>query len=203
MQRPAIATRPATAADSPALAALLARAFADDPALAYVFPDRATRPRRLLAFFRLILRAESHPADTVVADGAAGDPAAAAVWRAPGATGVPTSTMVRLALPMLRVFGAGLPRALRLQAVVDAHHPAEPHWYLAFAGCEPACHGRGYGGAAIRARLRACDADRLPAALETANEANVALYAALGFRVVDRYDAAPGLRFWAMWREPA
>ncbi len=196
MQRAAIPVRAATPADAGAVTAVLALAFADDPVFAYLFPDPLTRPRRLVQFFAIITRTEARPADTLIA----GDFAAATVWRAPGAWQTPVSAMLRSAIPLLRTFGGGLPRALRLQSLVDAHHPPTPHWYLAFAGCDPARHGRGYGGAAIRAKLHDCDAAGLPAALETANEGNLAIYAALGFVVTGTFAAAPGLTFWSMWR---
>ena len=56
-------------------------------------------------------------------------------------------------------------------------------------------------GAAIRAKLAAVDAARLPAGLETATETTLGLYGALGFRVTGRFDFAPGQPMWTMWRE--
>lgn len=196
MPREAIPVRPATAADAPVIVETLSRAFIADPALAHVFPDVADRPRRLRRFFDLVVRAEADPAHSRIA----GDGAAVTIWRPPGRWSTPPETMVRLAVPMLRTFGFGLPRALRLQTMLERHHPAAPHWYLEFAGCDPACHARGYGGAAIRAKLAETDAAGFPAALETANAANLAIYGALGFRVTGTFDAAPGLTFWSMWR---
>lgn len=197
MARDPIPTRTATRADAAAVAGVLARAFVADPVMAYLFPDAASRVQRLQRFYDLIVRAEADPADWTIA----GDDAAATIWRPPGKGSVPTATMLRLAWPMLRAFGSGLPRALRLQALLDVHHPAEPHWYLAFAGCVPEQQGRGFGGAAIRAKLAAVDAARLPAGLETATETNLGLYGALGFRVTGRFDFAPGQPMWTMWRE--
>lgn len=197
MQRPPIAVRPAVAADGRAVAEILARAFAVDPALSYVFPDDARRPRQLAQFFDLMRRAEADPADTLI-DG--GD-AAVTVWRKPGEWHTPVSTMVRLAWPMVATFGTGLPRELRLQALLDRHHPTVPHWYLQFAGCDPARQGRGFGGTAMRARLAQTDAAGRPTALETANPANLALYGALGYKVTGTFDVTSALRFWTMWRE--
>ena len=176
----------------------LARAFADDPALGYIFPRSRTRSLKLQRFFELMLRSEADSALTDIA----GDGAAAAVWRAPGHWQTTRLTMLRLALPMIAAFGSNLPRALRLQALLETHHPSEPHWYLEFLGCEPAQQGNGYGGAAARARLAQCDRDRLPAALETATAANVPLYMALGFAVTGEFDVPGGPHFWSMWREP-
>jgi len=198
MLRPAIPVRVATADDRALVANVLAAAFMADPALGYIFPDIAARPRKLLQFFALIARTEADPADTLIAGG----DAAATVWRKPGHWATPTSVMLRHAWPMLTTFRWALPRALRLSAALEKHHPLEPHWYLEFAGTDPARHGRGFGGAAIRARLRECDAQGIPAALETANEANLAIYAALGFRVTGTFEIGDSLTFWTMWRDP-
>jgi RimJ/RimL family protein N-acetyltransferase len=208
--RPPIAVRAATIADRAIVAAVLARAFIADPALGYIFPDVASRPRRLRAFFDLIVRSESDPGDWCFAaeavpagSGVPADAAAVTIWRKPGAWKTPPSAMLRLIVPLIATFGTALPRALRLQGLLEANHPAAPHWYLEFAGCDPARHGRGFGGAAIRARLAATDTIGMPTALETGNEANLAIYAALGFRVTGDFAVTPDLHFWTMWRDPA
>ncbi len=200
--RPPITVRPAAAADRAAVSGVLAHAFVADPALAYVFPDASRRADRLAHFFDLITATEADPALTDLALGPDGAPVAAAIWRAPGTWKTPASTMFAHAWPMLRTFGTALPRALALQAALEAHHPATPHWYLEFAGCVPTLHGRGYGGAAIRARLAHCDAGGHAAALETAKESNLALYRSLGFEVTDSFTVPRGPMFWSMWREP-
>lgn len=198
MQRPPIQIRPASLDDRARVAAIMADAFADDPALSFIFPDAATRPERLRRFFTLIQRTENDPALTSIA----GDNAAAAIWRRPGEWQTPPLTMLRLAVPMLSTFGSALSRALRLQALMESHHPRIPHWYLAFVGCASQQQGRGFGGAAIRARLAQCDAQGLPAALETATESNLAIYTAMGFRITDTFKLDDGPQFWGMWRDP-
>ncbi len=199
--RPPIPVRPATAADGHAVAAILARAFIADPVMRHLFPDDARRPAKLAQFFDLVRRAEGDPADTLIAADAAGNGAAVTVWRKPGEWRTPAAAMLRLAWPMLATFGLALPRALRVQSLLEANHPAAPHWYLEFAGCIPERHGRGLGGAAIRARLAATDAAGVPTALETANPANLPIYAALGYRVTGDFDVTPSLKFWTMWRD--
>ena len=194
--RPPIAVRPATAADLGAVRDILARAFIADPVMRHLFPRDESRPAKLASFFALIGRAATDPADPLIADDAA-----VSVWRKPGEWRTPPATMLRLAWPMLATFGAALPRALRVQGLLEKHHPAAPHWYLEFAGCVPERHGRGFGGAAIRARLVETDAAGIPTALETANPANLPIYAALGYRVIGTFDVTPDLRFWTMWRD--
>ncbi len=203
--RPPITVRAATVADRAVVATILARAFVADPALGFIFPDVTSRPRRLRAFFDLVVRSEADASDWCIAgDGAVpGDAAAVTIWRRPGAWKTPPSAMLRLIVPMLTTFGTALPRALRLQALLEANHPTAPHWYLEFAGCVPERHGRGFGGAAIRARLAETDSAGVPTALETANPANLPLYGALGFRVTGDFAVTPDLHFWSMWRDPA
>jgi ribosomal protein S18 acetylase RimI-like enzyme len=81
---------------------------------------------------------------------------------------------------------AGPPRGERL-ALLEAMgrvHPTEPHWYLPMIGVVPERQGQGLGSALLRLALARCDADRLPAYLESTNPANVPLYERHGFRVV-------------------
>ncbi len=188
------AVRPATAADRALVAATLAAAFVDDPAMRYLFPDDAARPARLRRFFSLIWRAEPDRTTSFVTDGAA------ALWRRPDEWRTPVSRMLRLAGPMIGTFGTALPRALRLMTLMEAHHAEPPHWYLEFVGCRPERQGKGLGGAVIRAGLARADEAGMPCALETATAANVPIYLALGFRVTSEFSAPGGLNFWEMWR---
>ena len=196
-----IAVRAATQADRTATAKLLARAFIADPAMAYLFPDAEVRAGRLDRFFAMMTRVDAEVGNWSLAQD--GDtPVAAALWRPPGAWATPVSAMLRQLPHLVRTFGLRLPQALALQHVLEAHHPQAPHWYLQFAGCDPLAQGKGFGGAAIRARLAQCDADGLPAALETATPSNLGLYQALGFVIADTYTIKNGPDFWTMWREP-
>eukprot|EP01041_Mallomonas_annulata_P030478 gene30478-52615_t len=59
-------------------------------------------------------------------------------------------------------------------------HPEEPHWYLSMIGVDPSHHGQGLGSALLKAGLQRCDADGLPAYLESSNPKNVPLYERFG-----------------------
>ena len=194
--------RTAAHADRAITADVLAQAFIDDPAMAYLFRDASVRPQKLARFFGLMTAIGADPADWSLAQDAAGVPVAAAMWRPPGAWRTPTTTLIRQLPALLATFGLALPRALALQSALEAHHPHAPHWYLQFAGCVPAMQGKGHGGAAIRARLAQCDSQGLPAALETATQANLGLYQALGFVITGTYAISNGPTFWTMWRAP-
>lgn len=200
--RPPIDVRAAAEAERAIAASVLARAFIDDPAMAYLFPDAARRAARLDRFFATITRMDASTEHWSLAFDPAGTPVAATLWRPPGQWVTPPAAMLRLLPRLVSTFGIGLPRALGLQATLESHHPQAPHWYLQFAGCVPAAQGRGYGGAAIRARLAECDAQGLPAALETATPSNLGLYQSLGFVITGSHDIENGPTFWNMWRDP-
>ncbi|MGW8136716.1 GNAT family N-acetyltransferase [Sphingomonas zeae] len=188
--------REAGARDRAAVATMLGRAFADDPAMSYIFPDAADRARRLPRLFGLLFDSDAVGMRLVSQDADAGT-----FWRPPGQAHVPTMAFVRRLIPVLHALGASLPRAMRLGDAVEAHFPSEPFWYLHIAGVDPARQGRGLGGASIRAGLARCDADGVSAYLETATESNVGLYARLGFELTGEWSVPKGgPRFWSMMR---
>jgi ribosomal protein S18 acetylase RimI-like enzyme len=67
---------------------------------------------------------------------------------------------------------------------MDAAHPKEPHWHLAFIGVDPAHQGKGIGGALLGQTLARVDEQRMHAYLESSNPANVPLYRRHGFEVI-------------------
>jgi len=102
------------------------------------------------------------------------DHAAAALWRAPGLAGLLT-----------------------------ARRPREPHYYLALLGTDPRRQGHGIGSAMLSSQLTRCDAEGLPAYLESSNRRNLALYARQGFEVIQEMKLKRrGPPTWLMWREP-
>ena len=84
---------------------------------------------------------------------------------------------------------------------LEAIHPTEEHWYLEVVGVDPSQRGRGIGTTVIAPMLERCDAEGLPAYLESSNEANLPLYARFGFEVVDEVHPGNGCPpVWPMWR---
>lgn len=184
-------------ADRARIAAMLARAFADDPATSYIFPDPAVRARKLPALFGLLFDEDALGMRLVTAGGEA-----ATLWRAPGQTRTSYWHMLRQALPMIGVFGTALGRALAVSNATEVHFPRGDYWYLHIAGCDPAAQARGFGGAVVRAGLERVAGSSLPAYLETATERNLGFYRAIGYEVLGDWRVAKdGPRFWSMWRE--
>ena len=190
--------------DLDAVAAMLARAFHDDPLSRYVKPDPEHRAATGPAHFAAAVRA-------VRADGevwVTGDLSAAACWRRPGAHHVTPEQAAAAGLDRVPEI-IGEEANARLRAVfayvrprVDALAPPS-HWYLMLLGVEPARQGHGLGAEVLAPVLARADADRLPCWLETVDPRNVSFYRRQGFDVVeDGVEPGSGLRYLLMRRDP-
>jgi ribosomal protein S18 acetylase RimI-like enzyme len=189
-------------------AEVLARAFLNDPMSRYLVPDEAKRARLLPIFFSIQVRYCLRYGEVYGTRGLDG----AACWLSPGAT---SPTLGRLARTALRIPGirrvpfelgaSGLRRYMDAERYSGAIHERAapgPHWYLWLIGVEPACQGKGIGGALMQPVLARASAEGVPCYLETNNAANVAFYEKHGFRVVsDGEVPRRGLRVWAMLRK--
>ena len=182
--------------DRAAIAATLARAFGEDPATSFIFPDPVRRAKQLPKLFALLFDEDVRGMRLVTAGGEA-----ATLWRPPGGNRTSRLDLLREAIPLLRIFGTALGRALAVSDAIDLHLPDGEYWYLHIAGCEPAQQGKGFGGAAVRAGLERVAGSGLPAYLETPLERNIGFYQGLGFEVIaDWVVPKGGPRFWSMWR---
>ena len=195
--RPVPVIRPATLADRPAIIAVLAAAFIDDPALAWIFPDTARRASQLERFFGLITRADARLPLAQVALAGDGHIIGAALWRPPGAWALPATSLIANLPRLAATFTTALPRTLGLMGTMDHQHDRRPHWYLQFIGVAPAGQGQGVGGALLRAGP--ARAGGQPCYLETATPSNVGLYQAHGFAVRNEWQHGNAPNFWSMW----
>jgi len=190
--------RPARGEEVPQLAAMLARAFHDDPVTAWFMRNERRRPRYATRFFgwqlhRLLGQEQVH---------VTGDASGVAVWALPGQWRESTWQALRLFVALVPALGSHLPTAARGVDRVEKRHPTEPHLYLAVLGTEPSAQGQGIGSALLRPGLELCDREGLPAYLESSKERNVAFYSRFGFRVTEEV-AMPGggPKVWLMWRD--
>ncbi|MFM5885781.1 MAG: GNAT family N-acetyltransferase [Novosphingobium sp.] len=189
----------AASADRAALVATLSAAFADDPAMAWIMPDRADRVRRLPRLFGLLVSED-------LADGwclASPGREAVTLWRAGASIHTSPWQLLRGLPGFIAALGPNLLRALAASSAIEAHHPRGLTCdYLHFAGVDPAFQGRDWGGAAIRAGMAQARTKGVPIYLETATPENVGLYQRLGFAVTQEWDVPRGgPHFWSMlWR---
>jgi GNAT superfamily N-acetyltransferase len=192
---PAIA--PALPDRHDAVAATLADAFFTDPAMCWIMPDDARRRAMLPRLFAHLVKVDAR-AGLVLRS--AGDEAAA-LWRAPGNEGVGALEYVASLIPYLGIFGATLPRAIKVADSIDAHRPAGDYWYLHFVGVRSAHQGQGHGGRIIPAQTAVADGEGRDCWLETATPQNVPLYQRLGFVTQVEWDVpGGGPHFWGMRR---
>jgi ribosomal protein S18 acetylase RimI-like enzyme len=202
-RHPGPVVRPFRRADLAAAAATLARAFADDPVMTWIFPSEQLRRRQLPAFFVVAMRGTSLRHDGTEIAVAGGAVLGGAIWVPPGAWQPSAWQQIR-SLP-------GFARALRSRFVAASRayneilhlHPRRPHWYLSGIGIDPPVQGTGVGTELMKSRLVRCDAQGLPAYLESSKESNVPFYQQHGFTVTREITiSGGGPRLWLMWRDP-
>jgi len=179
-----------------AMIATLCEAFADDPGLNWIWPERVDRLQRLPYFFKAIVRGTV--SNGIALRSAGSD--AVSLWRQPGSID-PSRTEILYGLPsMAKAFGSGQERAQLMSATLKTHRPTQmAWWYLQFIAVRPAAQGRGLGGAAVRAGLHLAREARLPVYVEVLNPANLGYYRHVGFKTIDEFDIPEaGPHVWGM-----
>lgn len=184
--------------DVPAMTVSLCDAFADDPTLVWLWPNRDDRLRRLPYFFRAVVQGSRRHG---VALHTAGSDAVS-LWRPPGRVH-PGPLEILQGLPsMAKAFSAGRERSKALSKVLREHQPQDRRWwYLQFIGVRGSAQGSGLGGAVLRDGLALADAASDPVYVEVMEAGNLAFYRHAGFEVVDTFDLPDGgPRTWTMLR---
>lgn len=185
------------------LAAVLGRAFHNDPVMSWILADETRRAKGLPRLFAAITRHHflaGGGAEMAARDGEIG---AAALWDGPGRWKQTPREELRMLPTMVLAFGRDLRRGQQVVELMKQHHPEEPHWYLAVIGSDPAVRGGGFGHALMQSRLERVDAEHAPAYLESSNPDNVPYYMRFGFEVTGEIvlpDGGPSMT--AMWRRP-
>jgi uncharacterized protein YhfF/GNAT superfamily N-acetyltransferase len=194
-----VAVRPVEPAEVPALAGVLARAFARDPMVTWPLVTGDDLPGRIRASFEAV--------DT---------PFAAEGWMLEAADGLGVMTLLppgsssreeelaaATAPAMAALSPDGGERYERFWAWTWSMLPDEPHWLLDQLAVEPDAQGRGIGGAMIRHAIELAEAGGLPLFLETAIPSNLVLYRRHGFEVFAEGDApGGGPHVWFLRRDP-
>jgi ribosomal protein S18 acetylase RimI-like enzyme len=174
--------------------ATLTLAFIADPIVRWAFPE----PRQYLTYYpaslrEFAIRACEHQSGYAV-DGFGG----VAIWLPPG---VDVDEEAASAVFHQAVREQDKEAVFGLLERTGAYRPGEPHWYLAVIGVDPARQGKGHGSALMAHALAACDAQHMPAYLESSNERNLPLYERHGFRIMDRLQVEGSPPIWPMLRE--
>jgi GNAT superfamily N-acetyltransferase len=199
-----IAALPVDRASYEEAAALLGRAFRDDPIVIAILEGipRDTRVTRLTIAFAAVLRAcapKGMPVHVREENGVTG----VAIAHPPGAYPLPIPVQLGILLKTVTRTGVyGLGRWLTWLSRIDKQHPKSPHYYLEFIGVDPAWQGNGLGSSILHHLVSKADQDRVGCFLETGNPRNVPLYQRFGFQTVAEEEII-GVHAWFMWRPPA
>lgn len=175
----------------------LSDSFSNDPLLNWVIP----RPQLYPEFFRLFISDVYLPRGIVhLEDSGRG----AALWLPPQERLQipPRLALVDMTVKLVMHKGPRpLWRMYKQGALFARHHPKDPHYYLQFIGCRQRDQGRGVGSALLKQGLKVCDAQGMPAYLESSNSRNVPLYQRHGFEIIHEESLSPsGPKAWFMWR---
>jgi GNAT superfamily N-acetyltransferase len=199
MSEPGPGIRKMTVEDCPTVARAMARAFFDDPLQTWALPDSTTRLSILEHVFEMLSRYSSVPHGESYTDATR---SCAAFWVPPGPFEMDRAAAEAMA-PMLELLGDANERFRAAEDVMRAHRPDAPHFYLQGLGTDPPRQGEGLASAAMQPVLARCDADGIPAYLESTKERNLGFYERHRFAVTNCVDIPlDGPALWMMWREP-
>jgi GNAT superfamily N-acetyltransferase len=181
----------------PRLAALLGRAFADDPM--FLWPlGRANTEAHAERFFRLFDEALAELGWLWTTE----DEAGVAAWIPPRSDGAMMDLDRELRPEVVQVTDDGGARYEAMWEWIAERFPNEPFWYLDHLGVDAVRRRTGLGTALIRHGLAFADDDRVPAFLD-GRAGNVPYYERRGFRTVADADVpGGGPHIWFMRYDP-
>jgi GNAT superfamily N-acetyltransferase len=192
--------RPASVRDVPALAAVLARAFARDPMVVWPIGLGNDLEARIHRHFELVN-------ERFAAAGwmyRAGDGLGAMALLPPDSEGLEAAIGSEIRNEIAALSDDDGSRYERMWSWVSTCHPPERHWLLDQLAVDPAAQGRGIGGTMLRFAISRAEDDGLPLFLETGVAGNVSLYEQFGFRVMGEGDApGDGPHIWFLRWDPS
>lgn len=170
-------------------------AFSTDPIARWVYPDPDEYLRHFPEFIRAFAGKSFEKGSAYLAPEAAG----AALWLPPNVE----SDEDRL----IGLFWSSTTDAVQQDLFpmfeqMGNFHPKTPHWYLPMIGVETQQQGKGIGASLMQHSLANCDADGLPAYLESSNPRNIPLYERFGFEVIGTIQVGASPPMYPMLRKP-
>ena len=185
---------------------MLARAFQDDPIIAYAYTDDEDVITRLPYLYEFMLRYYLRYAQGYATSNQL---EGVAVWQRYAKDTLNMSFwQLLISGAIWPAFRMGTKAGKRMQTFFkyaeNKHRELvpSPHWYLVVIGVDPQFQGKGYASRLLSSMLSKIDEEGLPCYLETEKEKNVALYQHFSFKVVDEYIVPETtVKLWAMLRE--
>jgi ribosomal protein S18 acetylase RimI-like enzyme len=202
MQTPEVV--PLRETDVPAAAALLSRAFYNDPLQIYTLPDPVERAERSAALFSAALRYGLLFGEVFTTPALEG----VAIWIGPDAWDITEERAAQAGFDRLpgEMGGEATERFFSVLAIGDEPHRRDvrpDHWWVMVLGVAPEAQGRRLARALLEPIMRRADAARQQCYLETANPANIGFYEHMGFeRVAEIVHSQSGLRLHTFRHDP-
>jgi len=188
--------------DTAEIAALVAAAMWDGPVARWLNSDPAVRRRKSVAYFEIFVEhAVRYGEVYATAESDTGRLSGVALWFPLTSLIIPPPDDYEARLKELA--GPAFDRAQELDAALGAHHPFDPHHYLAFLAVHPDRQNQGIGSALLERHHARLDRAGIPAYLEANDPRNRDLYLRHGYTcrsVIQLPDDGPPL--WSMWRVP-
>lgn len=186
--------------DTVEITGVLAEAMGDGPVARWLNPHDAVRRQYAAAYFQIFAEHAVQYGEVYACTDETGELSGVALWF-PFTSPVPGPADYDRRLK--EVSGSAFDRVRELDAALEAHHPMEPHHYLAFLAVRPERQDRGIGSALLERHHARLDAARLPAYLEANDPRNRDLYLRHGYSCRREIRLSDGPPLWPMWREPA
>lgn len=181
---------------------VLARAFAGDPLMRYLFGDRDEAfGAQVRGFFRFTCEVNLQLGWPLLGVVPRTRLAGVACVSTPDAREWPESLTAMYRALTREIGSAAQARVERYATLADRHLPDRPLFYVSVVGVRPESHRCGYGRLLldeVHARA-AAHPTAVGVGLDTENPANVALYERFGYHVVAR-DRLDDLDVWCMFR---
>lgn len=195
-----LVVRNVTPFDNAEITNLVAEAMWDGPVARWLHPDDVVRLRDTPRYFEIFVEYAVQCGEVyATADAETGRLTGVGLWF-PLTSPIPAPADYERRLK--EVAGEAYDRACQLDAAIEAHHPMEPHHYLAFLAVHPADQGHGVGSALLDRHHARLDAAGLPAYLEANHPRNRELYQRHGYQVRSVIELPDGPPLWTMWRSP-
>jgi ribosomal protein S18 acetylase RimI-like enzyme len=175
--------------------ATIVLSFAADPAARWSWPNAEDFLRNMPLAARAFGGKAFALGSAYEIDGFAG----AALWLPPGVSSDEEalgSLIERTAPAAIQQDAAGVFEQMA------SFHPEEPHWYLPLIGVDPARQGQRLGDRLMAYALARCDADGVPAYLESSNPRNIPFYQRHGFEALGKIQVGSSPTLVPMLRKP-
>jgi GNAT superfamily N-acetyltransferase len=184
--------------DRAAVTAMVAKAFAEDPAWAFIFGDEYARLVNSFVAVLFDVRVRSHNVWVT------SELDAVAMWDAPLDSQHTSAYAKGLWASYRSIAGDDAFERLAIyNDAVAAHSPAQPHWYLGVLATHPERRREGLATAVLAPVLDEADRAGIACCLETSTAENRRFYERRGFTVTADILVPGGPPTWWLQRAPA